>query len=203
MIILDVVQGSPGWLAARAGIPTASNFDKIVMARGERSAQAQKYLYQLAGERLLGAPSETYQNGAMLRGKELEPLARAAYEFISDNPVTEIGFCLDDIKRYGCSPDGLVGVDGLIEIKCPSLSVHVEYLDKGGLPIAYFQQVQGQMLVTGREWCDFFSYYPGLPPLLIRAERDEKFLKLLEKELVVFCEKLDALTKRLRRGNEI
>ena len=202
MIILNVAQGSPEWFAARAGIPTASNFDKIVTSKGERSAQAQKYLYQLAGERLAGEPSETYQNGAMLRGKELEPIARSAYSFITDNVVEEVGFCLEEGERYGCSPDGLIGDyerNGLIEIKCPTLPVAVEYLDKGGLPTTYFQQVQGQLLVTGCEWCDFFSYYPGLPPLLVRVGRDEKFLKALQTELAAFCDELDALTERLRQ----
>lgn len=198
-VYIDVAQGSVDWLALRAGVPSASNFGKIVTSKGEPSKQSDKYLYQLVGEKLLGAPTETYQNDAMIRGQELEPEAREAYEFITDNKVEEVGFCYyDDNKLIGASPDGIIGEDGGLEIKCPSLPVHVEYLDKGKLPVIYLQQVQGCMLVTGRSYWDFFSYFPGLPPLLIRVERDEKFLGRLKPALDEFCEKLDDMTTRLK-----
>ena len=198
-IYIDVAQGSPEWLLARAGLPTASCFSNIVTSKGEPSKQAKKYLYQLAGEKLIGAPSDNFQTPAMIRGQELEPEAREAYEFITDNKVEEVGFCYyDDNKLIGASPDGIIGEDGGLEIKCPSLPVHVEYLDKGKLPVIYFQQVQGCMLVTGRSYWDFFSYYPGLPPLLIRVERDRDFISYLSVALVTFCEKLDEMTMRLK-----
>ena len=198
MIILDIEQGSPEWYAARAGYPSASNFDKIITSKGEPSKQRMAYLYRLAGERLTGMPMETYTNGNMERGKELEAEARAAYEFITDNEVKQVGFCMNEGQSYGNSPDGLIGEDGGLEIKCPTLSVAVEYLDKGVLPTAYWQQVQGSLLVTGRKWWDFVSYYPGLPLFIVRVERDEKFIEKLHDELTVFCVELDELTARIK-----
>ena len=198
-IILDVAQGSPEWYSLRTGLPTASCLCKIVTSKGEPSKQAKKYMYQLAGERLLGFSPKGYQNDDMLRGSELEAEARETYEFITDAEVKQTGFCFkDEQKLYGCSCDGLIGDEGGLEIKCPSLSVGVEYLDKGKLPVAYVQQVQGCMLVTGRSWWDFLSYYPGLPPLLIRVDRDEEFIALLETALGTFCEQLDTTVERLK-----
>jgi putative phage-type endonuclease len=195
----DIEQGSPEWLALRVGLPTASCFDKIITTKGVPSKSAKKYLYQLAGERMVGFSPAGYQSDDMARGNEVEDEARAAYEFITDATVKEVGFCFkDDRKLYGSSPDGIIGEDGGLEIKCPSLSVAVEYLDKGKLPTAYVQQVQGCMLVTGRSWWDFLSYYPGLTPLIIRVKRDEELIKALGYELESFCIDLDELTERLR-----
>ena len=198
-LYIDVEQGSQSWLLERAGVPSASCFDKIVTSKGAPSKQAQKYLYSLAGEKLLGAPTESYQNDAMIRGQELEAEARNYYEFISDKEVKQVGFCYyDKDKRYGSSPDGVIDDDGGLEIKCPSLPVHVEYLDKGKLPTDYTQQVQGNMLVTGRSYWMFMSYYPSLPPLIIRVERDEKFIGLLKGALDKFCVELEETYKRLK-----
>ena len=200
MIIIDCIQGSELWLKIRTGIPCSSNFDRIITTKGESSTQRQKYLYQLAGERLTGMPMETYTNGNMERGKELEASARAAYEFITDNEVKQVGFCLNSEERnYGCSPDGLIGDDGGIEIKCPTLPVAVEYLDKGILPTAYFQQVQGCMLITGRAWWDFVSYHPSLPLLIMRTVRDVKFTDELRVQLHIFQQELTDLTKKISR----
>ena len=198
MEIIDCIQGSDFWLKARAGIPTSSNFDRIITTKGEPSKQRQKYLYQLVGELLTGVVENGYQNEVMQRGKELEAEARAAYEFITDNEVKQVGFCMNEGQSYGNSPDGLIGEDGGLEIKCPTLSVAVEYLDKGVLPTAYWQQVQGSLLVTGRKWWDFVSYYPGLPLFIVRVERDEKFIEKLHDELTVFCVELDELTARIK-----
>ena len=199
MIVAEVLQGTPEWLAARLGIPTASGFDRIITTKGEPSKQAQKYMYQLAAERITGAKEEGYQNGVMQRGMEMEAEARAMYEFITGNEVKTVGVCYPDEKKaYGCSPDGLVNSDGLVEIKCPTSPVHVAYLLSGELPAEYFQQVQGQLLVTGRKYVDFFSFYPGIKPLLVRVDRDEIFIKALDAELRVFCKKLDEVTKKLK-----
>jgi len=196
MKTINCEQRSQEWYAARLGVPSASSFDKILTTKGEPSKQAKKYMYKLAGEILSGTSEETYQNGAMLRGIELEAEARNLYKMINDVEVEEVGFCLSD--GYGCSPDGLVGKDGLIEIKCPTMSVHVEYLLDGTLPSDYFQQTQGQLLVTGRKWCDFVSHYPAIKPLIIRVERDEVFIKKLESELKVFCSELNDIVKKLK-----
>jgi len=197
-LYIDVEQGTPEWLELRTGLPTASCFDKVVTSKGEPSKQAKKYLYQLCGEKLLGTPMETFQNDTMSRGQEVEAKAREAYEFITDSKVQQVGFCFRDERRlYGCSPDGLLGDDGGLEIKCPTLPVHVECLDGGKLPTKYVQQVQGSLLVTGREWWDFLSYFPGLPPLLVRVERDEAFLSALKGELEGFCGRLDEMVGRI------
>ena len=197
MKIIDVEQGSQEWFQARAGIPSASNFDKIVTSKGEPSKQAQKYMYRLAGERITGMPEETYQNTAMARGVEMEGEARSYYELTTGQTVEQVGFCVADCGA-GCSPDGLVGDEGLIEIKCPSMAVHVGYLLDNKVPTDYFQQTQGQLFVTGRKWLDFISYYPLMRPLVVRIERDEVFIKKLESELKKFVEDLKTIVNKIK-----
>ncbi len=196
MIILDHEQGTPEWFKARSGLPTASNFDKIITTKGEPSKQRKKYLYQLAGERIIGTKEEPYQSAAMARGIEMEAEARQLYEMITGEQVTQVGLCLADCRRYGCSPDGLTD-DKDLEIKCPTLPVHVEYLLAGKLPTAYFQQVHGQLLVTGHEVAHFFSYYPGMKPLLVPVEADHIFMRKLKDELECFAAELDELSAKL------
>lgn len=198
MITIDCEQGSAEWLAVRAGIPSASNFDKLVTAKGEASKQAQKYLYALAAEKVSGIKEESFQSQAMLKGIETEPEAVAYYELTQGVEVQEVGFVLHDSKRYGCSPDRLVGADGLLEVKCPLPSTHVSYLLENNLYQDYLQQVQGQLLVTGRKWCDLISYSRGLRPLIVRVERDEKFLKALELNLEKFCNDLNSIIERIK-----
>lgn len=199
MITLEIEQGTQEWMDARAGIPTASNFDKIVTADGKPSKQREKYMYTLAAERIVGKATESYQNDAMARGVEMEAEARALYEILTDRSVVEVGLCYKDEKRLiAASPDGLVGEDGGIEIKCPLSYTHVGYLLDGKLPSEYFQQVQGQLYVTGRKWVDFMSYFPGLRPLLVRVERDEKFITALDIELQVFLKQLDEITEKIK-----
>lgn len=186
-------------MRARLGIPSASSFDQIITTKGEVSKQRTKYLYKLAAERVSGRSEETYQNAAMQRGTELESEARAYYELVNDCTVEQVGFCLaDGSYAYGCSPDGLIGTNGLLEIKCPSASVHVEYLLEGGLPSVYFQQVQGQLLVTGRKYCEFVSYYPNLKPLIVTVTPDAKFQAALKEQLEAFCSELDKVVERIR-----
>lgn len=198
MKIIECQQLSPEWISARCGVPTASNFDKIVTSKGEVSKQRTKYLYQLAGEYITGNPEETYQSMAMLRGIELEGEARNLYQVINDSPIQKVGFCVTEGDYvYGASPDSLVGEDGSLEIKCPGLATHVGYLLDGKLPTDYFQQVQGQLLVTGRDWVDFVSYYPAIKPLIVRVNRDEKFIKSLTIELEIFCKELKELINKI------
>jgi len=197
MKTIDCVQGTPEWFSCRAGIPSASNFDMIVTSKGEPSKQAQKYMYRLAGERITGMPEETYQNAAMQRGVELEAEARMFYEMSNDCKVEQVGFCLAD-GGWGCSPDGFVNGDGLIEIKCPTMAVHVGYLLGEKVPTDYFQQTQGQLLVTGRKWLDFISYYPAMKPLVVRVERNEEFISKLESELKRFVEELKKIVTKIK-----
>lgn len=198
MKIIQVTQQTPEWYQVRCGIVSASNFDKVVTTKGEPSKQAEKYMFKLAGERITGTQEEMFQNAAMVRGCELEAEARSFYELTNDAKVEQVGFCLTDDGKVGCSPDGLVGEDGLIEIKCPSMAVHVGYLLDGKLPTDYFQQTQGQLFVTGRKWLDFISYYPAMRPLIVRVERDNSFINKLEAELKVFCERLEEIVNKIK-----
>jgi len=196
MKIIDCEQGKEEWFDVRRGIPSASNFSKIITATGKPSTQAEKYLFKLAGEKVSGITEDTYQNAAMLRGIEMEEEARQLYQIMEDVKVEQVGFCISE--GYGCSPDGLVGDKGMLEIKCPNVATHVSYLLKGTLPSDYFQQVQGQLLVTGREWCDFMSYSTCIKPFIIRVDRDEKFLASLKVELKLCCMNLEEIISKIQ-----
>ena len=191
-------QGSEEWYKIKCGIPSASEFDKIITTKGEVSKQREAYLYRLVAERITKCPTETYQNEAMLVGKKLEDEGRKYYELVKKVKVSQVGFCLQEKPGYGCSPDGIVGKPGLLEIKCPLPGTHVKYLLGGVVPIEYYTQTQGQLLVTGKAWVDFFSYSPGLRPLIIRVKPDKSFQAKLRKELEKFCSDLDKLVRRVK-----
>ena len=191
MKIVECIQCSPEWWLARRGVPTASDFDKILTPKTQKASASQEpFINQLIAERFATVwPDESgFVSSAMANGIENEPIARAWYEFEHDCDVTEVGFCLSDCGRFGCSPDGLVGDEGGIELKCPSLETHVKYLREGVLPAEYRCQVHGEILVTGRAWFDFVSYAEGLPPFCIRVVPDE-FTKQLGDELSRFCDR--------------
>jgi hypothetical protein len=199
MIIETCTQGSPEWFSARVGIPGASSFSQIVKQSGVRSDQRDKLLYKLAGERLLGHKEDSYSNAAMQRGIEMEPEACSVFEMLTEQAVDHVGFIYYDERRdRGCSPDGIIGETSGLEIKCPTLPVHIEYLLSGKLPAAYYCQVHGSMLMTERSSWWFFSYYPSLPPLKILIERNEKFCTALNIELDSFCQELNDITTRLK-----
>ncbi len=201
MLKIDIKQGTPEWFEARCGIPTASNFDKIITSRGAASKQAQKYMYELAGERITGKKSEkTYQSAAMIRGIELEAEARMLFELIADMEVETVGICYpDENKQFSCSPDGLLATgDAGLEIKCPELSTQIERLLDRKLPVEYYQQVHGSMLVTGLPFWWFMSYYPGLPPVIIKVARNNEFCAALLAELNGFCNDIDTLVKQIK-----
>ena len=197
MIILTDEQGSPEWLASRLGRPSASMFGKLVTGSGKPSGSAESYINEMIAERLTGRSKPFFTNEHMERGNFLEPEARQAYEFITDFEVVETGFILDDSQEFGCSPDGLVANDGGLEIKCPSDSVHVSYLRAGKVPAKYYQQVQGCMMITGREWWDFMSYHPEMPHLLVRMKRNEKFIKAMAEQLEAAVKTIVEETERL------
>lgn len=199
MKIYDFEQYTLEWFEIRCGMPTASNFDKIITSQGKPSTQRKKYMYKVAGEYITGVPEDTYQNAAMQRGSAMEPEARGLYEVITGDTVKQVGFIVGNPDvEYGCSPDGLIGDDGMIEIKCPSLAVHVGYLLGNKLPTDYIQQVQGQLLVAERKWCDFVSYYPGIKPLIVRIERNEEFIKKLKIELQLFSGELRDIINQIK-----
>lgn len=209
MRILELQQGTDEWLAARAGKFTGSRFNNL-MARlwnGEPGASCRNLLASLVIERLTGRPVETYQNDAMRRGTELEPLARSAYIAKSGTWVTEVGFCVhDELPFVGVSPDGLVGEDGLLEIKCPSAEAkHLDALLKGAHATEYRWQIQGQLWVTGRKWCDAVSYDCRWPEYLqlavTRVERNEDDITQLETECMRSNEVVERLVSELRSAD--
>lgn len=183
-IIRDIDQGSQEWLKMRLGVATASNFSKIVTSTGEISKTIEKYAIKLAAEYFLTEPEETFKSAAMERGNELEPQARQAYCEEGLVEVDQVTFIKSDCGNFGYSPDGLVGKDGLIEIKCPQDTTHFEYLIDDRLPIEYKAQVQGGLMVSRRKWCDFVSYHPNFQEdkrlFIKRVYRDEEFIEKLE-----------------------
>ena len=184
MIILGHEQGSPEWLAARLGKPSASMFSKLITTTGKPSSSADGYINQLIAERLTGQSEPFYVTEWMARGTELEPEARKAYEFLSNNDVVETGFILDISSECGCSPDGLIADKGGLEIKCPAPQTMVSYLrdDQVGVK-KYWQQIQGCMWISQREWWDFFAYHPEMPHVIVRVERDEEYIAKLAEEV--------------------
>lgn len=198
MIILGYEQGSQAWLDSRLGCPSGSGFDKLVTSTGKPSTSAEGYINQLIAEKLTDRSTEVKVTEWMQRGTELEPLARNFYSLSSDNPVQETGFCKHDTLECGVSPDGLIGTDGALEIKCPSPQVHVSYLRGDKLPTKYVQQCQGVLWICEREWLDFVSYNELMPALIVRVYRDQDFIKALETEVTKACNLIEKEVERLR-----
>ncbi len=193
MIISPHEQGTDAWLAARLGKPSASCFSKLITMTGKPSASADAYINQLLGERLTGKSEPHYTSEAMILGTEREPEARADYEFITGNKVDQVGFILDDSQSYGCSPDGLIGDDGGLEIKCPAQTTQAGYWrDKQSGVKKYYQQIQGCMMVTGRKWWDFFSYHPDMPHVLVRVKRDQDYIDKLSEQVLLAASTIES-----------
>lgn len=189
MKIIDCEQNSPEWYKARLGIPTASAFSKIIASTGKASTQAGDYMNTLLAEWMAGEPLESWEGNQWTeRGHELEQDARSFYEMRNNVDVKQVGFVTNDIA--GCSPDGLVGEDGGTEFKCPSPGIHVKYLLAGKLPSAYIPQVQGSLWVTERDWFDFVSYHPVLDSMIIRVNRDGKYISLLSEAITKFTDQM-------------
>lgn len=197
-------QRSEEWFAARLGKVTASRVaDLMAMTKSGYSASRANYMAELICERLTGSQAERFSNAAMQWGTDVEPQARAAYEFITDVVVSEVGFVPHQtIEMFGASPDGLVGDFGLIEIKCPNTATHIETLLNETVPAKYVTQMQVQMACTGREWCDFVSFDPRLPADLqiwiSRLPRDAAVIENIEAETVKFLGELAAKVEALR-----
>lgn len=188
----EMIQGSDAWKQIRCGKVTASRVsDVMAKTKSGPAASRANYMAQLVCERLTGAPSETYSNAAMVHGTETEPEARSAYEFYQGVTVEEVAFVPHPkIEQAGCSPDGLIGDDGLIEIKCPQSATHLETLLGQAVPGKYDTQIQFQLACTGRQWCDFVSYDPRMPEnmrlFIKRVARDDKRIAELETEIAAF-----------------
>ena len=204
-----IEQRSDQWFAARIGKVTASReADVLAKTKTGYSATRDNYMAQLVCERLTGEKGESFTNAAMQHGTDTEPLARAAYESLKDVLVDEVGFVPHpSIKMAGASPDGLVGDDGLIEIKCPNTATHIDTLLNQSVPTKYFTQMQFQMACTGREWCDFVSFDNRLPEELQlfvkRVPRDETYIKLMEAEIVQFIAELDEKIAKLMKVKNV
>lgn len=198
-IFHPVEQGSGEWFAARCGIPTASQFHKIITPTGELSTTARTYAHYLVAEALLGRSLETESALEWIaRGRELEPEAGRMYELREEVDCGPGGFFTTDDGRIGASPDRLLaGGRAGLEIKCPSPQVHIGYL-LGDLGDHYRPQVQGQLWVCEFEYVDLWSYHPEMPPALVRTHRDEAFIGKLAAALTEFCDHLDALRERAR-----
>jgi hypothetical protein len=198
MITYNVEQGTPEWLEARMGIPTASEFDKLLTPTGKPSTQGKAIAHRLVAEILTGRPQSTWNGNADTeRGKELEPDAVAFYEMLHGE-TTKVGFITDDARTMGCSPDRLVGEDGLLEIKCPAAHTHVEYM-LTGIDRGYMPQLQGQLLVTGRKWVDWMSYHPEMQPVIVRVTRNEAYLELLSVALEQFTKTMNEMKTKLQK----
>ena len=203
MIILNCEQGTPEWIEARLGIPTASCFSKIITPTGRASSSQADYKRKLIAEWVCGEPFDEFMGNEWTdRGTELEPQARKQYEFDTDMEVKQIGFAYaNEQKMWGASPDGLVGDDGLLELKVPSPQWHLYYLSEPELPTKYRIQVQGQMWVCQREFCDFMSFHPDYPTMRVRVEKDESLHAAFEEHIGKFVEELQAArTKLLELG---
>lgn len=198
MILYDVKQGTQEWAQARMGIPTASNYHKILTPGGKPSKQAKDYQRHLIAELVMGLPLDAPKTSWMERGSEMESEAVCFYEFDREVAVQEVGFITDDAGRYGASPDRLIGDDGLLEIKCPSPQVHVGYMLYEDVDADYRVQLQGQLFVAERDWTDICSYHPAMPPVIVRVVRDEEYIAKLKDALLEFCDSLDAEKERLR-----
>lgn len=183
MIVHDLDQRSPKWYALRLGLPTSSEFSKLVTSKGEPSKSLKDYATKLAGELYAGISIDDFQSGYMERGAELEAEARAFYAFEQGVDVREVGFVTDDKKRMGCSPDGLVGSVGCLEIKCLKAENHIKailrYQKDGTCPPDYVPQTQGQIFIADRQWCDLLFYHPALPALVVRQHPKEGFAEAL------------------------
>jgi putative phage-type endonuclease len=202
-------QGSEEWFTIRIGKVTASRVaDVIAKTKTGYSATRDNYMAQLVCERLTGQKGDSFSNAAMQHGTETEPLARLSYEVTQNVLVDEVGFVPHpSIEMAGASPDGLVGDDGLLEIKCPNTATHIETLLSQIVPGKYNTQMQFQMACTGRQWCDFVSFDNRLPEELQlfvkRVPRDTVFIRLIEAEIIQFLAELDDKINKLMKVKNV
>lgn len=192
--ILNCAQGTEEWHLARAGVPTASKF-ATVMAKGEGKTRS-KYMRQLAGEIITGKPMESFSNAHTDRGHVMEPEARELYAFATDTVPEQVGFIRNGPK--GCSPDSLIGDNGMLEIKTKLPDLLIECLERDEFPSEHRAQCQGALWVAEREWIDIVVYWPAMPVFIKRAHRDEDYITKLSSEIDRFNDELAALVERIR-----
>lgn len=194
MKVLMCEQGTPEWLDARCGIATASEFGNILTPkRGDLSSGWKAYAAQLIAERLTGGPDPWRYEGEtvdMRRGREFEPEAREFFAFTHNVEVEQVGFCIHDNGRWGCSPDGLIGDGAGLELKCPAPKTQIKWVYENELPEEHKNQCHGGMIVTGRDTWWFMSYCAGCPSLVVEVKRDD-YTKRLEEALLKFNKRFD------------
>jgi hypothetical protein len=197
MQIMDCEQGSPEWFAARAGIPTASQFS-TVMASGRGGAESKTrrtYMLKLAGEIITGDPMDSFSNAHTERGHEMEPEARNFYAFRHDVDPQLIGFIRNG--NAGASPDSLIGENGLLEIKTKLPHLLIDVTLRGEFPTDHKAQCQGQLWIAEREWIDLICYWPKMEPFIARAYRDEEYIKQLARAVDQFNDELAEIIAHL------
>ena len=198
-----IEQGTTEWHLLRLGKVTASRItDVLSKGKSGESAGRKNYRMELVVQRLTRLPGESFTSAAMEHGVLTEPKARFAYEAEKQQFVEQVAFVdHPSIEWFGCSPDGLVN-DGLIEIKCPNSTTHIEYLTDQKPPAKYIPQMQCQMAVTGRQWCDFVSFDPRLPDdlqlFVVRLERDQEYIEAMEAEVKKFLSEVDEMFTKLK-----
>jgi len=201
----EIIQGSPEWHAQRLGKVTASRVaDVVAKTKGGWGASRANYAAQLVAERLTGEPTESYTNAAMQWGLDHEADAKSAYEFHRDCEITPCGFIEHpNLNQCGASPDGLIGRDGVLEIKCPNTANHIETLKGRAVPSKYVLQIQWQMACTGRQWADFVSFDPRMPEsmrlFVKRVPRDDRLITELSGEIIAFLVEVNDTVDELNR----
>jgi hypothetical protein len=191
--VFNMPQGSDEWFEVRRGIVTASEFGTLLMqGRGGGDSKTRRtYMLKLMGERLTGDPMYRYSNDHMERGHDQEPAARELYAFQTDLEPQAVGFIKNG--SVGCSPDSIVGDKGMVEIKTKLAHLHLDVLLGDAVPNEHMAQIQGQLWVAEREWCDFVSYCPKLPLFVKRVHRDEAFIERIAKAVDLFERELVTL----------
>jgi hypothetical protein len=203
LIYHNVTQYSEAYERLKLDIPTSFNFHKIITPQGKPSKQWREYACVLIAERLLQRKIEFYNSPAMERGLIVEAEAADRYEFDQDVTVQSVGFITDDNHTVGCSPDRLVGDEGLLEIKAPLPHAQIEYWISGEVNERFRPQLQGQLYVSQRRWVDILCWHDMLPRVVIRVEPDEQFIKILDRELQIFNFFIDSVMEKIRATNEV
>lgn len=204
MIIHEVEQNSPEWFVLRLGIPTASNFKRIITPTGKPSTQADGYMDELLAEQMTGEHDAIDQTGYMARGNELQDSAAELYAFKHpEYEMVRAGFVTNDAKTMGCSPDMIIGQEGGLEIKCLKPKNHVSQLLAQSIDEEHKPQVQGSLLVTGAQWWDVIGYHPKMQPVIIRVQRDEAYINQMDRLIKEFHVKMaEKKAKLIRMGCE-
>ena len=199
MKIYDCIQNSEEWYQVRLGKVTASCFSKAIA--GGQGKTRKTYMIQLIAERLTQSEQEGFSSAVMVRGQEIEPYAREYYELLNDVSIREVGF-VERNENIGASPDGFIGEDGLIEIKCPLSTTHIATILADKVPTTHKPQIQGQLWVCEREWCDFVSYDPRVrqrPFFCERIYRDEDYIKELHIKIQMFIDEMNQMMQILTK----